>query len=365
MTNKESPVLLLGSYGRGNIGDDIFLLAALELLGNRRIYVNSADDSLLPEAARRRVHTLSTEKVDFRKKLNMLRDIKAVIYWGGDTWVKWYGDRMPRQLLYKMIIINFVARCLGKKVLYVGCGIGKLSGYSLFLARLSARLAHRIIARESRSESLLATGNVDVQPDLAINIPYYKRSLHKKARKKFVVGISTLYYLPNPETTFPMLTRKLAEFIQSLPEDKFEVVLYPMLRTPQVPMDDVWAADRLQEVLAKRKLRILKPNSVEEAIGELGNMDILVGARLHANILGTLQKTPCLGIAYRPKVASFFADNDLSEFCIALDNLDDLQRVFWKMYDDYDNVVKRFYEASETNLKAKEIYQHLVREYID
>lgn len=357
------PVLLLGSYGRGNIGDDIFLLAALELLGDRTIYINSSDDELLPAAARGRVKTLATNG-GWKSKIKALRDIKHVVYWGGDTWVKWYGDRFPRQLLYKMIVINLAARLMGKKVYYVGTGIGKLSGYSLFLARTSARLANRIIAREQRSAKLLNTGNITVFPDLAVNLPYYNRTLHALPAKgkKFTVGISLLYYLPDPEINFPKLIERVAALVKSLPQDKFRVVLYPMLVTQQVPNDDLWASEQLAAALTKNSVEILHLETLEDAVRVLGTMDLLIGTRLHANILGSFSATPCLGIAYRPKVASFFVDNDLSDYCITLDQLDELEATFWDMYNHYDQVAQRFHEVSTSNVAQHKRYLEFVDE---
>lgn len=362
-TRQKPTVLLLGSYGRGNIGDDIFLLAALELLGERKIYINSSDDSQLPKVVRGRVKTLATEKFDIRKKLSALREIKYIVYWGGDTWVKWYGDKFPRQLLYKMIFINLAARMLGKRVYYVGCGIGRLSGYSLFLARLSAKLANKIIAREKRSADLLAINGVEVFPDLAVNLPFYNKSKHISDKKQFTVGVSLLYYLPEPEVNFPRLLKKIADLLQRLPDNKFKIVLYPMLVTEQVEKDDLWASQQLLSKLPKDKnVEILYPDDLESAVKMLSDIDLLIGTRLHANILGTLSGTPCLGIAYRPKVASFFKDNGLKDYCIDLDSLDKLESVFWHMYNNYDKITKEFYEVSTSNVKQKERYQRFIND---
>ena len=58
--SKKPSTILLGSYGRGNLGDDVFLVAASELFANHKLYINSADDSLLPESAKGLVETIST-----------------------------------------------------------------------------------------------------------------------------------------------------------------------------------------------------------------------------------------------------------------------------------------------------------------
>jgi polysaccharide pyruvyl transferase WcaK-like protein len=367
MTDKETHTLLLGSYGRGNLGDDVFLVAATELFSHHTLYVNSADDSLLPKSARSLVSTISTTSPhDTLKKIKVFLKVKNIVYWGGDVWVELYGDRFPRQSLYKMIALNTLARLFGKKIHYVGCGIGRLGGWSLLLARASARLSHTIIARERRSAEVLGLAGVEVMPDLAINLPYYRPHLHTlpASGRPFVIGISLLYHVPDPMQNFPRLAEHIAAFVASLPADKFKVVLLPMLVSEREPHDDLWASEQVLEMLSSSKvpIEIYKAKSLEDMVQTLGSFDLVIGSRLHANILATFNATPCLGVAYRPKVTSFFRDNDLGNYCVGLDTLESLPAVFWNMYNNYDQVAQQFYEASQRNVVQKEAYQKFAAE---
>jgi polysaccharide pyruvyl transferase WcaK-like protein len=368
MTNKETHTLLLGSYGRGNLGDDVFLVAAAELFAHHTLYINSADDSLLPASARGLVTTISTTSPrDAIKKLRVFLKVKNIVYWGGDVWVELYGNRFPRQSLYKMVALNTLARLFGKKIHYVGCGIGKLSGWSLLLAKASGRLSHTIIARERRSAEVLGLAGVEVMPDLAINLPYYRPRLHTlPARSKpFVIGISLLYFVPHPSQNFPRLIEHIAAFISSLPADRFKVVLLPMLVSEREPHDDLWASQQLEAVLGESDvpIEIYKAKSLQDMVQKLGSFDLVIGTRLHANILATFNATPCLGVAYRPKVTSFFRDNGLNQYCVDLDTLASLTTVFWNMYEQYESVAQQFYEASQRNIAQKEAYQKFAVEY--
>ena len=144
MSSASKPILLLGSYGRGNIGDDAFLAAAIKHFPeSSALYVNSAYDELLPRVARDRTQTLATtSKHDLRKKVKAFRGIKHVVYCGGDLWVEVYGTAYPRRPLYEMIAMNFMARVSGKRVYYLGCGVGvwppwKPAHFFSFAARMS------------------------------------------------------------------------------------------------------------------------------------------------------------------------------------------------------------------------------------
>ncbi|HUB93731.1 MAG TPA: polysaccharide pyruvyl transferase family protein, partial [Verrucomicrobiae bacterium] len=168
MNATSKPILLLGSYGRGNIGDDAFLVAAMRHLPeDAKVYLNSSDDELLPKVAQGRVQTLATTRsTDLRNKVRAFRKVKHVVYCGGDLWVELHNSARPRSSLYKMLGMNLLARISGKKVYYLGCGVGDLQGYSLALARMSANLANVVIVREPRSAKLLGGRRSIVLPDL-------------------------------------------------------------------------------------------------------------------------------------------------------------------------------------------------------
>jgi polysaccharide pyruvyl transferase WcaK-like protein len=360
------PVLLLGSYGRGNIGDDAFLEAALYHFPEEvKLYLNSAHDELLPQAALDRAETIATtENRDLGKKIKVFRKVKHIVYCGGDLWVELYGERFPRVSLYKMLGTNIAARLMRKQVHYLGCGIGNLSGWSLFLARASARLANTVIVREPRSAKVLGLRHAVVLPDLVSSLGWPAKPPRSAPGKPFTIGISILYHLPNPEQTFPALLQTLSSFVSSLPEGKFKVVLLPMLVSPTDPKDDLWASRQLQLALEDccGGVTISAAREVGDFVRELSEVDLVIGARLHADIFAVLSGTPALGISYRPKVASFFASNRLQKYCIDLTRLggEELAEVFWDIYDNYPQVAEEFAAARDRMIQEGAGYQTFI-----
>lgn len=359
--NANKPILLLGAYGRGNAGDDVFLHCATSLFAGRPLYINSADDNLLPAQFRGKVSTISTTSPhDLLKKIKVYFSIREVVYWGGDLWVELYGTRTPRQLLYKMVLLNLLLRLTGKKIYYVGVGIGNLKGFSLFLARFSARLAKRIVVREQRSAQVIDLPQVSILPDLAINLPYHLPVRHKTpSGRPWVVAISILQSIPNPSENFPRLITQMAAFINSLPADKYTVVLVPMHITEAEKYDDLWASEQLLPLLRGRKVEMYTERDLEKIIAKLRSADVVIGGRLHTNILAALNGTPCIGIAYRPKVRSFFVDNGIADNCLDLAELERLPVVFGAIAKGYDQQARQFYEISQRNLARRRDYQEL------
>jgi polysaccharide pyruvyl transferase WcaK-like protein len=360
-------ILLIGSYGRGNIGDDAFLLAALQLFGDRPLYINSADDSLLPKAVKGKVKTIATASGSgLAHKLKVFMSIKAIVYNGGDLWVELYGDRFPRQSLYKMALVNLIARLCGKKVYYMGCGIGKLSGYSLWLARLSARLANAIVVREQRSASVLNLPHVQVLPDLVTNLDIKPRANRPAKRKQFVIGVSVLWHLPNPEQSFPALIETLSKVLGKLPAETYKIILFPMLASPHEDKDDVWASQQLRDALpATADVSIFEGREVSEYAEALKQTDVLIGARLHANIIALLAGVPSIGISYRPKVAQFFASSGLAEYCIDLDKLtpEALTSCLHQITSTYPAVTEQFLTAREHVTSERTSYQTFISDH--
>lgn len=263
-------------------------------------------------------------------------------------------------MLYKMVLLNILLRLSGKKVHYIGCGIGDLHGFSLWLARLSARMASKIVTREQRTARVLGLHNIRVLPDLAINSPYNTARLHT-VDKPFILTISILQDIPLPHKNFPKLISQLARFLDTLPKRKFKIVLLSMHIDPAEPYDDLRASQQLKQLVKKHDVELFAPRDLESITRQLGNSHLIIGGRLHANILGILNSTPTIGIAYRPKVRSFFEDNHLESYCLDLDHLSELPRLFQKVYDDYDEVSRIFYQVSRDNLMKRKEYTELIK----
>lgn len=357
-------VLLLGSYGRGNIGDDAFLLAATRLLKDYDITINAAAD--LPSDLRDKVRVLSTEGMgDWRLKLRALAEAKAVIYGGGDLWVDLVGAKRPRASLWKMVAVNLVSRGLGKKVIYIGCGAGQLRGLSLALARISAALANLVLVRDEETKKTLGIKRAQVLPDLTITLfPEPPEPSAFRPGKKMKILISVLYYIPAPHKNFAPYIKSIADFVNGLDKNIYQITLLSMLSAPTTEKNDSWACEQLLKLLSGPNVAVAKPKRVEDCLSEIEGADLVIGSRLHANVLAAWLGRPSIGIAYRPKVRRFFVENQLTDRCLNLKQLDALPLVAASIASAYPDTTEQLRRVWQTNMEKGRTYARLIQEQI-
>jgi len=355
-------ILILGSYGRGNAGDDALLSAMLKLFENFSIVINSANDSSLPKGIREKIITIQTHGIsDIFKKIKIFFQIKYVVYGGGDVWVELYGERFPRINLCKMLIVNFVCRIFGKKIFYFGCGAGDIFGLSLLLAKTSAQLANYVIARDLHTINLLKIKNIIELPDLTVNLFENNKVSKNLDEKNIYVGISLLYYLPNPNKNFISLVKEFQKLFLSFDGANIRFIIIPFFISNEVMFDDLWVAKKLFGDGEFKNVEIFNSNKIEDILALLPRLNLMVGTRLHANILAVFSGIPSLGIAYRPKVRSFFHQNNLDKFCIEIDEISRIIPKVSAMLDDKINVKNNFLRVQQKIIKKRVKYEEIIK----
>ena len=326
MSRLPRTIMLLGSYGRGNIGDDALLAACLKLFINYRVIINASQDSILPVEAKSVIRVDTRLFAQLPKKIWAFLAADYIVYGGGDLWVELYGDRFPRQSLWLMVMLNMLGRLFGKHVFYFGCGAGDIKGFSLLLAQISARLASGVISREAATLKRLRIMGTTL-PDLTCNVlpSGSRRSIGDRPVR--TVGISLLYFIPAPEDNFPKLLDALAATVHTFDPETTQFVVLPMLTTPAVRRNDVWAAEQLKQRLAGYNVEISGATTYQEFIVALRSLDFMISTRLHGCILSTWSGIPTVGIAYRPKVSRFFSEYLHPDLVVDIDQMSKLPTV--------------------------------------
>jgi len=136
-------ILLIGYFGRGNVGDDAMWQALRTYLAGE-----------LPSARVRSLPLPAMGRSSGREALHFLRTMRwadTIVLAGGSHFHDRYGTRSLRILL-TFIVLFGCARALGARVCYAGVGIGPFRGRLPRVAmRALVRVADGILVRDAPS----------------------------------------------------------------------------------------------------------------------------------------------------------------------------------------------------------------------
>lgn len=300
-----SRIVVSGYYGSRNAGDEAMLAAMLEVLGDLdpklHITVISAD----PEDTKQRHGVDAISWLGLPAIMKELRKADLLISGGGSL----LQNVTSRRSLYYYLFIILLAHLMNVRVMLYAQGIGPIigslaeramrwignrvdlitvrdNGSLKELARLGIRKPHI----ECTADPVLAIHPVDREIGRAIF-----RAYHADGAKP-VVGISVRDW--QGWTHYKKVLAEVSD--QIVTELKARVVFLPM----QFP-DDVRAAQSIA-VMTKQPCTVLKDEyTTTEFLSLVGNMDLMIGIRLHALIFAGVMGVPMVGVSYDPKIDRF------------------------------------------------------------
>lgn len=302
-----SRIVVSGYYGSKNAGDEAMLAAMLEVLSDLdpklHITVISAD----PEDTKKRHGVDAISWLSLPKILRELRRADLLVSGGGSL----LQNVTSRRSLYYYLAIIALAHMVGTRVMLYAQGIGPiLGGVAESAMRFIGNRVDLITVRDQGSLAELARLGITrphiectADPVLAIH-PVdlgIGRAIFKAYRvdgAKPVVGISVRDW-PGASHYREVLASVSDRVVRELGA---RVVFLPM----QFP-EDVKAAQAIA-ALTHEPCTVLKDEyTTSEFLSLVGNMDLMLGIRLHALIFAGVMGVPMLGISYDPKIDRFLA----------------------------------------------------------
>lgn len=296
-------VVISGYYGFRNAGDEAMLYAILRSL---RSSFPSAEVTVIsgrPEETAEHFHTKAVARFDGLAIFRSLWQCDVLISGGGSLL---QDVTSSRSLLYYLSII-FMGIFLRKRVFLYSQGIGPLRR-KWVCSLLAKVLSHAdiITVRDEKSRRLLldlgVRAPVFLTADAVLSLPQVpleegQRILEEAgiSLKKKTVGISVRNWI-DAETWID----QFGEYVSLLQKKDINIVFIPM----QCPEDRTMA----QQICKDRTQGIFyldRSFTAPELMSIIGNLDLLVGMRLHALIFAALMHVPFIGISYDPKIDNF------------------------------------------------------------
>lgn len=331
-----SNIVISGYYGYSNAGDEAMLSAMIDVLTEFDPQAHITVISGNPEDTKKRHGVDAVHRFHLPRISRALTKCDLLISGGGSL----LQDVTSWRSLYYYLSIVTMAKTLGKPVMLYAQGIGPLRGKNA--RRVMSIIGNRvdvITVRDEGSRCELAElgitrPHIEVTADPVLAIHPANRNLGKTILAKS--GIDPykpiVAFAVREWETKNDYKKELAVTADRIIEELGAQVLYLPMQYPC----DVEAAKRIRNKSRYKNAIFLEDEyTTTELLSLVGNVDMLVGIRLHALIFAGVMQVPMIGISYDPKIDRFM--ETIGSECVAnletvtSDVLMDSIRTKWEM----------------------------------
>ncbi len=213
-----------------------------------------------------------------------------------------------------------IAILLKKKFIVGSISLGPFAySWQEKLSVIILKKAHLVAVRENISfQKMKEMGMKNIKPmaDLAFLLQSPKGK--KKSKSPIVIGISLRnWFQKSRQLEFENeVFSALRTFSKSM-----KIIIQPIaqVNSPQYGDFDLDIAKRLYKYCINSNLSVSPiriPENVEEAFEAYQSLDLLIGMRMHANILASIVGVPFVSISYEHKTEGIAKQLGMSEYCI-------------------------------------------------
>lgn len=299
-------ILISGYYGFDNIGDESILRSVITSIRARLPDCSLTVLSHNPEATREKY---GVDAVDRMAPMEIVRAVKRcdMLISGGGSLLQ--DVTSSKSLQYYLSIIR-LAKHYHKKVFIYSQGIGPIDRPAN--RRATARVLRTvdgIVVRDERSANLLAEIGVPRDKVVITADPVLRMARRDKAegaealRKAGVPeqrGLTVGWAIREKDANSPFIG-EVMECIRWLREEYgAESVLIPFHYE-----EDLAVSREIASRLDGAAFCLQEKYLSEDTLSIIGNMDIMVGMRLHSLIYAAIMGVPMVGISYDPKCTAF------------------------------------------------------------
>ena len=306
--NTRAGIVICGSYGLGNAGDESILKAILQ-----EVRAVAPEESVLvlsrnPEETAARHGVKALHMFNLPAVHRAMRRAKLYINGGGSL----IQDVTSRRSLWYYLYTLRTAKKQGCKVLMYGCGIGPVNHPRdvAMTRKVLNKYVDAITLREDSSLQELRQFGV-TEPEIVLSSdPALTLQRAGDAEIDALMVRSGLdpqgQYLGLCLRTWPGFEKKAAVFADTIRYARDQWGLTPVFLSINHRSDGA-AADMVAACLGERVCVIRQPLSTELTLGLISRMQSVLSMRLHGLIFAAGQGVPLVGIVYDPKVSSFLS----------------------------------------------------------
>ena len=321
-------VVISGFFGAGNTGDEAILESMIDNLREEIDPINITVFSLSPEETSRKHQVKSIYRGwrrDFLKKIQALREADLLLSGGGGLLQDTYSTKFLFGPLPYYLLIVFLAKLCGTKVMFFSQGIGPIeTRWAKILMKIFANMADFITVRDEFSKDLLIKLGINkpktvVTADIVFAFKIKQddacyKSLPLTGKEK-IIAVSVRPWFRHHQA-FQVLADALDELIE---KDQFTPVFVPM----EGEHDRIQSEKVMGLMKNRDKCYILSTDfKPHQYLYFFRHAKIAIGMRLHFLIFAAKMGTPHIGISYDPKVKNFLERTGLWCYSFSMENLE-------------------------------------------
>lgn len=323
---RKKRVVLFGTHGQHNLGDELLLATFLNELGHHHEYVINTYDtddtrSRLPATVQA---TLIRTDGDRFKLVKLLWGSDVLVFAGGSILkeLSKATGRFRYSTLFMVAAVTWFAWWVARTpVAFLNIGVGPVhTRVGRSLVKFILDQASLVTVRDHASLTLCGEAQVRtpvIESTDAVFATTPARS--DRQRSAPAIGLNLNHDISTPENwghvvdTFTEVLRRLANQYPTLVVHTIPMQSKGKLHTDKVVLHDL--ARSLPEVTFVEH----EPDTVEDVISILDKCDLVVSARLHALILSAMRNIPIVPLMYDVKVRELARTLGLGAVSVDLD----------------------------------------------
>ena len=300
-----SEIVISGYYGFANAGDEAMLAAMIEAFNDLEPGIGITVISGNTQDTRRRHGVKAVYRLNYSGIIKVLLQSDILISGGGSL----LQDVTSNRSLYYYLSIVMLAKKLRKPVMLYAQGIGPVRGSMAQNAmRYIGNMVDLITVRDegSRDELKFLGVNkpqvhVTADPVLAMH-PVDKEIGRVILRRNSLEGATPLVgFCPREWKDWAHYKQVLAETADALVQEFGARIVFLPMQWP----DDFDVARKIVRRMKKQAIVLPEEYTTTEMLSVVGNLDMLIGVRLHALIFAAVMGVPLVGVSYDPKIDRF------------------------------------------------------------
>ena len=384
LKHKQKSILLIGTHGQNNIGDELLLETFLYQLRKEKpntiFYVNSYK----PDETSKTFRVVSFHTLKERFKLvNYIFKSDIILFAGGSILKELYSEYGRNKystldmIKYLVLFSKYIAR---KKIIMSNIGIGPLSTQKGF--KKSKNILNKLDLVSVRDQDSLKygkklTNNVNILkvPDAVFSLDraYFEISDNnpktniKNIKNIKKISLNLCRNIGNPKN-WDYFIKNLIINIKKIYEENSNIEIVGLPMQYNYSCDDYLTLLEFSKLLKKElphlKFTLTRPKNVREVVKIINDSDILISERLHCAILATVLNKPFLPLEYDIKVTSYIKDIKLSRYGVKIcENIpsNEIYKKVSSICNNYNQIVNYLNNISKKRKKTCDKYFSILR----